>query len=163
MSDPVERETKPCLACGETMIRGKSESRERFAGRTACNRICQGRVYTLRAAGRLAKPGGVVQAPKPLPPSATLKPCVCCNKPIPWPPGLTSAAYNGRTTCGADECRHRQQGRPPGSKLSAEIVSPVSSLYKPTTSQRLAWRRASPAERRLFAPEIRAALGGAHA
>ena len=147
MRQQAERETKPCQACGEMMTRGTSESRERFAGRAACSRICQGRVYTMRAAGRLGSPGGVVQTPKPLPPSLSLKPCVCCGRPIPWPPGVTAGAYRGKTTCGANACRNKQQGRPPGSKVAAEIVSPPSSLYKPSERQKRAWLRASPAER----------------
>lgn len=158
-----EPDAKPCQACGAMMTRGPSESRARFAGRTACSRKCQGRVYTLRAAGQIAEPGGRIRTPAPPPPSANLKPCVCCGQPIPWPPGLTAGAYHGKSTCGADACKSGQQGRPASSRLAAELVSPPSSLYQPNEAQRREWRLATPAERRLFAPEIRAALGGANA
>lgn len=157
-----EMAAKPCAVCGEMMTRNKTEGRERFAGRATCSRKCHGRLSTMRAFGSLE------QAPKRprgenLAPSANLKPCVCCGQPIPWPRGLTAAAYRGKSTCGADACKNGQQGRPAASRLAAELVSPPSSLYRPNEAQRREWRLATPAERRLFAPEIRAALGGANA
>lgn len=154
-----EPESKPCRACGKLMTRGRAESRARFAGRTACSRRCQGRVTTLRAFGTLPPAEA-----RPEPPSEHLRPCVCCGQPIPWPRGLTAGGYRGKSTCGGPECRHGQQGwRPATARLAAEIVSPPSSLYRPSERQRREWRLATPAERRLFAPEIRAALGGANA
>ncbi len=158
-----EPDPKPCQACGAMMVRGRAESRERFAGRSACSRECQGKVQTLRAYGKLERP---VSEPKPRlvkPVAPALRPCVCCGNPIPWPPGLTAGAYHGKSTCGADACKNGQQGRPAASRLAAEIVSPPSSLYRPNERQRREWRLATPAERRLFAPEIRAALGEANA
>lgn len=116
---------KPCLACNRLMKRRATEGRERFAGRVACSQTCQGRVYSMRAAGLLP-----LSLPKVSPEIV-------------------------RPTAGP--------GRPPGSKVAAEIVSPPSSLYKPSERQRREWLQASPDVRRLFAPELRAAMGGAHA
>ena len=118
---------KPCAACGRLMKRRATEGRERFANRVACSQTCQGRVYSLRAAGALP------------PPSA--------RRPVEQPEAPSAAG----------------PGRPPGSKVAAEIVSPPSALYRPSERQRREWLQATPEVRRLFAPEIRAALGGAHA
>lgn len=88
---------------------------------------------------------------------AELRPCVCCGRDIPWPPGWSPSKYRTRVTCGSEACQAAQTRRPATGGPS-EIVAAVTTLALPSPKQRLAWQQATESERRLFDPGIAMAL-----
>ena len=152
-----DAERKVCLQCEAVFVKPYDENRTRWANRVACSRKCARALQSKgkgKAVIKLAAPAAMGRPPIP----QVLRPCVSCGCIIPKPESLTWARYRAKTTCGSEHCRNHQASRPKTGG-PAEIVADVATLMRPSPKQRAAWLQASEAERRLFAPEIRAAMG----
>lgn len=143
--------------CGQPLVRGRTEPLVQWSARRYCSRACSNESEHRGFVIKLDKPVAMGRTAL----AQTLRTCVGCGCVIPKPDTLTWARYRAKTTCGSQACKDRQAARPATGGPS-EIVADVTTLHRPTPKQRLAWQQAPESERRLFAPEIRAAMGAGY-